>query len=117
MLMDLEHLKNEAKALLKAHTRGDASVCDVFRRLNRFAHAADSQIFSAEIPLTEAQFALAMAYGFASWEALRKAVLDCQPLEGSGTARLYKTPECVWASPLHPFMSASGKLSPGPLRV
>jgi hypothetical protein len=116
---DLEHLKNEAKALLKAHTRGDASVCDVFRRLNRFAHAADSQILSAEIPLTEAQFALAMAYGFASWEALRKTVLDCQPLEGSeappqsGALRLPDPPAAKpgahrFASAYHLAMSCCG---------
>ena len=80
---DLEHLKNEAKSLLKTHKKGDSSVCPVFRRLKRFAGTIDSQILSAEIALTEAQFALAMDYGFASWEDLRQAVLDCRPLEGS----------------------------------
>jgi len=80
---DLQHLKNEAKALRKTQKKGDSSVCPVFRRLKRFAGAPDSQILSSEIALSEAQFALAMAYGFASWEHLRQAVLSCRPLEGS----------------------------------
>jgi len=80
---DLEHLKNDAKGLLKTHKKGDSSVCSVFRRLKRFAGATDSEILSAEIALTEAQFVLAMDYGFASWDKLRQAVLDCKPLGGS----------------------------------
>lgn len=80
---DLEHLKNEAKSLLKALKKGDSSVCPVFRRLKRLAESDDAQILSADISLTEAQFALAMEYGFASWDELRQAVLGTKPLEGS----------------------------------
>ena len=61
---DLEHLKGEAKSLLKAHAKGDPLACPVLRRLKRFAQADDSQILSATVTLTEAQFALAMDYGF-----------------------------------------------------
>jgi hypothetical protein len=81
--VNLEHLKNEAKDLLKSHAKGDAAVCDTFRRLARFSQADDRQILSASIKLTEAQYALAMDYGFISWEQLRKTVLAHQPLEGS----------------------------------
>ena len=80
---DLEHLKNEAKGLLKTHKDGDPAICPVFRRLKRFAEATDAQVLSAEIALTEAQFALAMEYGFASWDQLRQIVLGCKPLDGS----------------------------------
>lgn len=95
---NLEHLKNEAKDLLRNHKKGDSSVCPVFRCMKRFAGASDAQILAAEIALTEAQFALAMDYGFATWEDLRKAVLDCKPLPGadaplqSGALRLPDPP-------------------------
>lgn len=80
---DLEHLKNEAKSLLKSQKKGDSSVCPAFRRLKRFAEATDSQILSAEIVLTEAQFALAMDYGFANWDELRKTIAGWRSLERS----------------------------------
>ena len=81
---DLEHLKNEAKSLLKAYRAGDPSVCGAFRRLQRFDQATDQQILSATVTLTEAQFALAMDYGFKSWDELRRTVLQARPIEGSG---------------------------------
>ena len=67
----LEHLRKEAKALLKAHGQGDASACGPLRRLRRFARAGDDEILSAQLALNDAQFALAMDYGFESWKELR----------------------------------------------
>ena len=66
----LEYLRKEAKDLLKAQQGGDRKVCDVFRNLRRFVRAADQEILSAAVSLNEAQFALAMDYGFASWPQL-----------------------------------------------
>lgn len=80
---DLEYLKGEAKNLRKAHAGGDASVCPALRRLRRFAQADDSRILSAPVTLTEAQFALALDYGFKSWDELRKIVLGSRPLPTS----------------------------------
>ena len=80
---DLEHLKNEAKALHRAHGGGDPSVCTVLRRLKRFADASDSQVLAAALTLTEAQFALALDYGFKSWDELRRTVLRTRPVEGA----------------------------------
>jgi len=80
---NLEFLKGEAKDLLKAHAKGDASACPVFRRLKRFSRADDSRILSATITLAEAQFALAMEYGLNSWDGLRRVVLGVRPLETS----------------------------------
>ena len=71
---DLDHLKNEAKGVLKAHRAGDASCCEVLRHLRRFAEAPDAAILAGEVKLTEAQFALARAYGFRDWAALRAVV-------------------------------------------
>lgn len=36
----LDHLKNESKALLKAHQSGDIEVCDLLRHLHRFREAS-----------------------------------------------------------------------------
>lgn len=70
----LEHLKGQAKALLKAQRNGNPSACPTFRRLNRFACACDSEILSAKLNLHEAQFVLALNYGFPSWNALKQYV-------------------------------------------
>ncbi|MHC4561401.1 MAG: tetratricopeptide repeat protein [Planctomycetota bacterium] len=70
----LKHLRNEAKALHKAHQAADAGACETLRFLKRFAKATDEEILAADIPLKEVQFALAMSYGFASWKALKDHV-------------------------------------------
>ncbi len=72
---NLDHLKNEAKALLKAHREGKRSICRTLRRLHRLKDASDEQILATEISLNDAQFALAMDYGFAGWEDLRQMVV------------------------------------------
>lgn len=71
---NLEHLKNEAKALLKAQQAGDVSRCQCLRLLHRFSDALDAEIVAADLTLHEAQFALALDYGHLSWEALRAEV-------------------------------------------
>jgi len=85
-----DHLRNEAKALLKAHDAGDAATCKTFRLVHRFKDSADEQVLKSEISLSEAQFALAMDYGFESWEALiheverhRSVPDDKQPRPGA----------------------------------
>jgi len=67
----LEHLRKEAKALLKAHRNGARSCCEVLRHLRQSSGSTDEEILSAEVSLTEVQFALAMEYGFKSWPELR----------------------------------------------
>ncbi len=79
---DLDHLKNEAKALHKAHKKREPDVCPVLRHIHRFAEASDEDILAAEVSLTEAQFALAMEYGFNSWQQLRKTVIGLKPPPG-----------------------------------
>lgn len=75
----LEHLKKEARALFKAHKAGDAKACDTLRLLRRFAKANDEEILKAELALSEAQFALAVDYGFASWDKLKSHVQSARP--------------------------------------
>ena len=66
----LENLRKRAKSLHRAHQAGDASCCEVLRKLNRFAEAPDADILATDVPLKEVQFALAMNYGFRSWANL-----------------------------------------------
>jgi hypothetical protein len=76
----LEHLRKEARHLLTAHRRGDATACEVLRCLRRFAGASDADMLAAEVSLQEMQHALAAHYGFRSWAMLRKFCAHVQPL-------------------------------------
>ncbi len=80
----LEHLKKQAKDILKAQRTGDASGCRALRHLHRFAAASESAVLAARVTLKEAQFALAMEYGLSGWEALRRHVRS-QQLSGAAT--------------------------------
>jgi hypothetical protein len=71
----LRFLKEQAKDVLRAHKAGDSSSCQVLRKLRRFDAAADADILAAEVPLKEIQFALAMHYGFKSWDELKTHVM------------------------------------------
>ena len=70
----LNHLKHEAKALLRAHREEDSAACETLRLLHRFKHSSHADVREASVALHEAQFALAMDYGFRSWDELRKHV-------------------------------------------
>ncbi len=75
---NLERLKNEAKALLKAHQSGELSICSTLRQLRRCHSLSDEEILSARVSLQEAQFALARTYGFGGWSELKHHVLLSQ---------------------------------------
>ncbi len=98
----LKHLKNEAKAILKAHKAGDASCCDVLRKLNRFADATDADILAADVPLKQVQFALAMHYGCKTWNQLRDRVSD--PTDADAAA-VRREGGKVWINGLEPHPS------------
>ncbi len=78
----LSHLKNEAKALLKAHAQRDQDVLPVLRHMRDLTHLDDEVIFGMPIKLAQMQFALAMDYGFSNWHHLRKTVASINPVEG-----------------------------------
>jgi len=71
---NLEHLKKQAKDLLKAHQHGDAAVCSTLRHLRHLHHASDAEILAAPLTLRQAQHALARQYGFTNWADLKAAV-------------------------------------------
>jgi len=77
---DFTQLRHQAKDLMRAHERGDAAACVALRRLRRFASADDAQVLSMPLALHEAQYALAMEYGFTSWNAMKRH------LEANGSA-------------------------------
>ena len=84
----LEHLKSQAKQLLKAYQEGSL---DAFQRIRAFfpklsdatdgeiqqvANVKQRQILAlAEFGLQDAQLVIAREYGFASWTRLKEAVL------------------------------------------
>jgi len=71
---NLEHLSTEAKELLQAHEKGDPAACGRFRLLKRFSGATDAAILAARIPLADALFVVALEYGFAGWNEMKKHV-------------------------------------------
>ncbi len=70
----LRFLQEQAKDLLKDQRASDARVCSTLRLLRRFHAASDGDILSADVALTEVQFALALDYGFASWPAMKQHI-------------------------------------------
>ncbi len=71
----LDHLKHQAKDLLQGHAGGDAGVIQRLREFHpRFVNAADAEIFSAPLKLSDALLATAREYGFPSWARLKSHI-------------------------------------------
>ncbi len=71
----LEHLKKQAKDVLKSYQSGDIQVCKLLQKyLPRFARQSDQEILAGRISLHDAQHVVARWYGFDNWSALREAV-------------------------------------------
>lgn len=72
----LDHLKHQAKDLLKAHAARDVAAAQLIREFHpRYSGATDTAIFAAEFKLTDAQLTIARESGFPSWPRL-KAHID-----------------------------------------
>ena len=71
---NLEHLRHQAKDILKAQRYGDAAGCQPLRHLRQYAELSEADLLAARVKLKEAQLALALDYGFDSWEDMRKSV-------------------------------------------
>jgi hypothetical protein len=72
---DLNHLKHQAKDLLKGHAACDAAVAQRIREFHpRFHSRTDADIFAAAMKLSDAQLAIAREYGFKSWARLKAHV-------------------------------------------
>jgi len=69
---NLDHLKYQAKDLLKEHSARTAGVAQRIREFHPgFAGATDAEIFDARLSLSDAQLAIAREYGFPSWARLK----------------------------------------------
>ena len=85
----LEQLKKQAKDLLDAHA-GHLAVClPILKNLNRFKDSTDQAVFSANLKLADVHFALAMEYGFKTWEELLRHLEDRQLGLGEPAARAW----------------------------
>jgi hypothetical protein len=69
---NLNHLKYQAKDLLKEHAAHTPDVAQRIREFHpRFGRATDAEVFNAQLSLSDAQLAIAREYGFPSWARLK----------------------------------------------
>src|SRR5258707_1783351 len=69
---NLDHLKYQAKDLLKEHTARTPGVDQRLREFHPgFDRATDAEIFDARLSLSDAQLAIAREHGFPSWARLK----------------------------------------------
>jgi hypothetical protein len=72
---NLDHLKYQAKDLLKAHAARNPEAAQRLREFHpRYKRAADAAIFDAQLKLSDAQLAVARESGFPSWARLKKHI-------------------------------------------
>jgi hypothetical protein len=72
---NLDHLKYQAKDLLKEHFAGDAGAAQRLREFHpRFHRATDAEIFVAPLKLSDAQLTVARESGFPSWARLKRHI-------------------------------------------
>jgi Ankyrin repeats (3 copies) len=71
----LEHLKYQAKDLLKGHGARNPGVAQRIREFHpRFIGATDDEIFAAHLRLSDTQLAIARESGFPSWARLKRHI-------------------------------------------
>src|SRR6266404_338362 len=72
---NLDHLKYQAKDLLKEHAARDAGAAQRLREFHpRFRHATDEEILAAQLKLSDAQLTIARESGFPSWARLKRHI-------------------------------------------
>jgi hypothetical protein len=71
----LDHLKYQAKDLLREHTARNPGAAQRIREFHpRFTAAMDDEIFDAHLSLSDAQLTIAREYGFPSWTRLKRHI-------------------------------------------
>ena len=90
----LEHLKSQAKQLLKAHK---ANAPDALQRIRDFfpklSDATDTEIQNAAFGLQDAQLTIACEYGFASWTRLKEEVRHQEQIAAGTPAKDLSVPD------------------------
>lgn len=68
----IDHLKKQARRLLKSLRSGSAEACERVRSaLPRWCDVADDLVLQAEVPLRDAQQVIAREYNFTSWQHMK----------------------------------------------
>jgi len=76
----LDHLKYQAKDLLKGHSARSAAAAQRIREFHPdWRKASDTEIFAAKFRLSDAQLAIAREYGFLSWPRLKRRIEKPKP--------------------------------------
>ena len=76
----LQHLRYQAKDLLKGHREHDPALAQRIREFHpRWRDASDAEIFATHLTLSDAQLAIAREYGFASWPRLKRRIEKPKP--------------------------------------
>jgi hypothetical protein len=72
---NLDHLKYQAKDLIKAHAAHTLASAQLLREFHpKFRGASDDEIFVVKLSLSDAQLAIAREHGFPSWPRLKRRV-------------------------------------------
>jgi ankyrin repeat protein len=82
--LNLDHLKKQAKDLIRLYRQHDPSASARFRTALPAAARSDADIASLNLRLHDAQSCVAREYGFASWQDLRRY---CETQSVSDSAR------------------------------
>jgi hypothetical protein len=72
---DLDHLKHQAKDLIKAHAARNPQAAQRIREFHpQFSRATDAAIFNTPLRLSDAQLTIARERGFATWARLKRHI-------------------------------------------
>ncbi len=72
---NLDHLKSQARNLLKAHASREPQAAQRIREFHpRFQQCTDTTIFDTRFRLSDAQLTIARERGFASWTRLKRRI-------------------------------------------
>jgi Ankyrin repeats (3 copies) len=72
---DLDHVKHQAKDLIKAHSERDPQAAQRIREFHpRLHQASDTAILDAPLRFSDAQLVMARERGFASWARLKRHI-------------------------------------------
>ena len=99
----IEHLKKEAKSLLKSFKAGSPDSFRIVRNLKQYADLQDDELAAKQLQLNQVQYALALEYGFESWAKMENHVKslaefpDASPSEESPVC-----PQIDWVLPGKP---------------
>jgi len=83
---DIDHLKRQAKALLRAVKAGDNAALVRVRALPAFAQISTDELRHTSFALHDVQSVIAREYGFSSWKALSERVEE-STLDSDSAAR------------------------------